>query len=844
MANLKHKTRGNSSPQGKPRVYFCCHPDDFGAYFESISDDILAKQNCTIWYTDEAITRGEDFFADLKQMQLFVMPVTTNLLCTENEALGKEFNFAIENHIPILPLIQEKGLEELFNKKCGDLQFLDKNNTDITAISYDEKLKKYLESVLIGDELAEKIRAAFDAYVFLSYRKKDRKYAQELMRLIHKNDFYRDIAIWYDEFLTPGENFNDLIKEALQKSSLFVLAVTPNLVNEPNYIMTTEYPMARQEGKPILPAELVPTDKDELSEKYEGIPNPADVHNEDEFSEALFESIKKMAIKENDASPEHNFFIGLAYLGGVDVEVDYERALSLITSAAKNNLPEACKKLVSIYIKGEGVKSNLVTGIEWQKRYLDLVKSKYCSKNCEDACILYLEAELELARLEIKAEMVKDARNTCWRVIKLCRSNGGYGEFISEYRIPCYFEAYLLLGNVFSKRNDIGQARECYEKACNTFEKSLCNTEEDIQIQKKAGILYYKLSKVFSEEPFYDPQITKKYLDKSVEILKRLLQRENDMEFCRHLGLCYYLLAKNYTHSLSNISEAVEASNRAYEIFKELLEKSQNTENYINICMSHLQLGKLYLDIDQKVALEHYSNAIDICMEFTDINSLVAMQTLCTCYLSILNSHKKLGGRLWYKKICTEVLNLAKYLFCQYPSPISKELLAETYFQLCLYHKQYKEYAVMALQFYHELSSINPEKYANKFWECRQTLWNRKVIGVRNFPTVELIAKKSKNGKYACYIDLETGAQYELDFVFVDDAPLSAIVKIEIAKFLLERMKPIHASKYEVEPAIKVLQLSKKSIIGTRKNPMPDEFVYITLDDEEKRKEKYQLCYG
>ena len=335
MANLKYKTRGDSNPQGKPRVYFCCHFEDFDKYFESVSDEILAKQNCVMWYCDEKVVRNEDFFADLKQMQLFVMPVTANLLCTENEALDFEFKFAIENHIPVLPLMQENGLEELFNKKCGDLQFLDKNNTDTTAISYDEKLKKYLESVLIGDELAEKIRAAFDAYVFLSYRKKDRRYAQELMRLIHKNEFCRDIAIWYDEFLTPGENFNDSIKEALQKSGLFVLTVTPNLVNETNYIMTTEYPMAKQEGKPILPAELVPTDREQLSEKYEDIPNPADAYNEAELSEALLESIKKMAIKENDNSPEHNFFIGLAYLSGVDVEVDYERAVTLITNAAE-----------------------------------------------------------------------------------------------------------------------------------------------------------------------------------------------------------------------------------------------------------------------------------------------------------------------------------------------------------------------------------------------------------------------------------------------------------------------------------------------------------------------------
>ena len=375
MANLRCKTRGNSSPQGKPRVYFCCHSNDFNEYFESVSDEILTKQNCAIWYVDEAAVRDEDFFADLKQMQLFVMPVTTNLLCTENEALDTEFKFAIENHIPVLPLMQESGLEELFNKKCGDLQFLDKNNADVTTISYDEKLKKYLESVLIGDELAEKIRAAFDAYVFLSYRKKDRKYAQELMRLIHKNEFCRDIAIWYDEFLTPGENFNDSIKEALQKSGLFVLTVTPNLVNEPNYIMTTEYPMAKQEGKPILPAELVPTDREQLSEKYEDIPNPADAHNESELSEALLESIKKMAVKENDNSPEHNFFIGLAYLSGIDVEVDHERAVVLITSAAELGLIEAMDKIAEIYEKGIGVKQNCIESIKWRIRISDAYKT-------------------------------------------------------------------------------------------------------------------------------------------------------------------------------------------------------------------------------------------------------------------------------------------------------------------------------------------------------------------------------------------------------------------------------------------------------------------------------------
>lgn len=385
MSSLQYKTRGDSNPKGKPKVYFCCHPEDFDKYFEKISQELLAEQNCAIWYLEGPnAEHDEQFFSDLELMQLFVMPVTSKLLSTPNQALDAEFPFAVEKHIPILPLMQEKGLETLFNQKCGNLQFLDKYSGDVTALKYEEKLKTYLNTVLIGDELAEKIRSAFDAYVFLSYRKKDRRYAQELMRLVHKNDFCRDIAIWYDEFLTPGENFNDSIQDVLQKSDLFLLAVTPNLVNETNYIMTTEYPMARKSGKPILPAELVPTDKALLAEKYAQLPVCADAHNDQQLSGALLDALKQLALRENDSSPEHNFFIGLAYLGGIDVEVDHAHALFLITSAADAGLPEALEKLVDMYRTGTGVAKSDENAVFWQEKMISLRTEEYRNDPTEE----------------------------------------------------------------------------------------------------------------------------------------------------------------------------------------------------------------------------------------------------------------------------------------------------------------------------------------------------------------------------------------------------------------------------------------------------------------------------
>ena len=79
----------------------------------------------------------------------------------------------------MLPIMVEAGIDDLYMQKSkfGALQYLNPYSTDATEIAYKEKLRKYLESVLISDETAKRVRAAFDAYIFLSYRKKDRKYA-------------------------------------------------------------------------------------------------------------------------------------------------------------------------------------------------------------------------------------------------------------------------------------------------------------------------------------------------------------------------------------------------------------------------------------------------------------------------------------------------------------------------------------------------------------------------------------------------------------------------------------------------------------------------------------------
>ncbi|MCC8045795.1 MAG: TIR domain-containing protein [Clostridiales bacterium] len=462
MAKLCYKTRGNSSPQGKSRVYFSCHPQDFDLYFTDLSDEILKKQNCVIWYDSdphEEVIQNE-LLADLEEMQLFVIPITSRFLYRENRARDLEFGFAQTRHIPILPIMMESGLEAEFNARCGNLQFLDRNSQDLTAISYDEKMSVFLSSVLVGDELADQIRAAFDAYVFLSYRKKDRKYAQQLMKLIHKNEFCRDIAIWYDEFLVPGRDFNQAIISAMEKSSLFALAVTPNLLEDGNYVMTIEYTAAKNLEKKVLPVEIRPTDPEALKQKYPDIPDSVNAFDEAALAGSLLADIRMIATGVS-SDPRHLFLIGLAYLNGIDLEVNPQKALELIQMAAQKGLPEALQKLVQMYRMGEVVSRDYHMATAIQQELTQVLSDNYkTGKTCEDALAL-LEAikdlgdfHYELRNVEKAIEVFQAGQETGRLLLSDFSETDALKRRISTISAK--------LGNVYRKEGNFTKAREQY----------------------------------------------------------------------------------------------------------------------------------------------------------------------------------------------------------------------------------------------------------------------------------------------------------------------------------------------------------------------------------------------
>lgn len=624
---MNYKTRNNSNPKGKPKVYFACHPDEFNVYFDSVTDDILKKYNCSIYYYKSyKKVEIDSLLNDISMMQLVVIAVTTNFLSTKNIARDVIFKYANEQHIPILPLMQEEGLEELFNAVCGELQTLNKNVIDPTAINYNDKLEKYLNSVLISDELSEKIRNAFDAYIFLSYRKKDRKYAQELMKLIHKNDFCRDIAIWYDEFLVPGENFNDAIADALAKSKLFALVVTPNLINEENYVMTTEYPMAKERKIHIIPTESVETDKEELKAKFADIPESIDVHNEKLLSDSMLQAIKSLAIKSNDSSPEHNFFIGLAYLSGIDVEVDYDCALNLIKSAAEAGLVEAIEKIAEMYLNGNGVARNKDEAVKWLNKLLE-ARNRTFSETLEYSDgVLIVEVYEKLGDVFFQNNQLTEAERYYYKMYHL--ATGLLDEEACEEK---------KFNNIVKNKMYNELSDDDFKKMVNHFKKTTMEMDKQKQILRhsflKSSYLLGKIDAIFGN---YDNAI-KIYNMTLFYIDKYSSSNFNTIEYLCNIGL------SDIYYEIGCFHDVLEVRKKAFHIIDNLVKMDSSEENLIKLSEAYDKLGDICYDMQLfKEAEDFYHRALGIRQnELTDKDSnklLVA----CSYYnLSLCKNNKE-----------------------------------------------------------------------------------------------------------------------------------------------------------------------------------------------------------
>ena len=308
---LHHITRDGSSPNGKQRVFFCAAPGQVKELFPKISAEIFEFCHCVIWYDDGENTPRQDLQNAIEMSSLAVLPVTAELFAPDSVVKRVMLPLVFSHRVTLLPILEDPNLLEPFNAQFKNIQLLDRHSVDATALPYREKLERFLDAALLRDELASQVKHAFSARIFLSYRKIDRQMARDLMRSVQREPKCRSIAFWYDEFLTPGEDFDKNIRSAIDDSDLFLLSLTENMLRAGNYVIREEYPYAHDTCKPILPVELEPVDLAQAARYFRDLPETV---KQAQITNRL------AALGVEHTTPQQDYLLGQAYLHGLQQE--------------------------------------------------------------------------------------------------------------------------------------------------------------------------------------------------------------------------------------------------------------------------------------------------------------------------------------------------------------------------------------------------------------------------------------------------------------------------------------------------------------------------------------------
>lgn len=239
---LKIITPDNGNFQTRPKVLLISSESE--QIDQRIVQSVFSSVYCSILMLDGNIEEMTE--TDMEQLEnvfLAVVPVTASLLQKQSFLKDNLLPFLDRNKLPALPILSDSSLIDDYAEVFGDLQFIELEPDLLKGKTLEGKMEEYLDKMFVSLDVIEKIQSSFRLHLFISYRKKDWQYAQNLMGYLQSLETSWDVALWYDDYLIHGEGFNQVIKENLEKSEVFTLLVTPALEEE-NYISKQEYPLA------------------------------------------------------------------------------------------------------------------------------------------------------------------------------------------------------------------------------------------------------------------------------------------------------------------------------------------------------------------------------------------------------------------------------------------------------------------------------------------------------------------------------------------------------------------------------------------------------------------------
>jgi len=256
---------GDNNKSNSFTILISMHLIDRYIFFDSLANNILANNNCNICYSSSPLDTAK---INMENIDLVIIGVTEKYIVWNNSGFVSETLKAIETKIPILPIMLEPGIVNLFNTRCGKFHYIenfDNKLSDNTLLQINNHIQSLSNSNLVSDDNGK-------PKIFISYRKKDIQSLNRLVKLIDAHPDRDKISMWYDTNLHPGDNYSLTIINQLKTCDLFLMLVTPNILEPNNYVMRIEYPLALKERKQILPIAMEKTDLKQLYSLYPNLP--------------------------------------------------------------------------------------------------------------------------------------------------------------------------------------------------------------------------------------------------------------------------------------------------------------------------------------------------------------------------------------------------------------------------------------------------------------------------------------------------------------------------------------------------------------------------------------------
>ena len=492
---------GQENNRELQKIYFCCHPDDFGQFFHTISEDILERVDAAIWYDEDpkAAFEVEAHKALLSEMQLFVVVVTGRFLSRPSRVRNFDLEWAAQQHIPVMALLMDPQFEGTFKDKFPQFSYIKINKHDPDAVSSgqpagayaggreggmnqagmnqagmdqsgmnqsgmnqsgismvpsenaDERINAFLNDVLVPEDLQARIRADFDAVMYLCFRKTDRKSVAEIKKMIHAHECARDLAIIHEELLTSSDEMNEKEARAMTDAcDVFGLVVSTNLIANGYQQIRDIFKYAKNLEKPVVSLEINKVNHADFYQIFTGAPACHDIRDARDMADRMQKTMDRLPSKAGksdlaagqEALPgqaaQHEFLMGMAYLAGIDMEIDYEKALKLLQMSAEQGNTEACRRLVLMYRRGQGVPIDEDKSFEWRSRYIDTLKASFEASPDEETAAAYCLQLMSFGALYEKhgdyqrAATIYDEARSCYdKAGNLSRDLSYDGESIS-----------------------------------------------------------------------------------------------------------------------------------------------------------------------------------------------------------------------------------------------------------------------------------------------------------------------------------------------------------------------------------------------------------------------------